>query len=90
MNRTILQIPMDTSLRNTAEDAATKAGFSSLQEVVRVFLNNFASQKVMISFHDYTLSPDAESRYKKMIDDVKKGKNIIDTNSSDELISILK
>ncbi len=82
MNRIILQIPMEISLRKNAEDAAIKAGFSSVQEVVRVFLNKFASQKVSVTFSDYILTSKAENRYRKMINDIKKGRNIIDTSFS--------
>lgn len=90
MNKTVLQIPVDETLRRNAEEVATKAGFSSVQEVVRVFLSKFASQKIIISFSDYTLSSDAENRYAGMINDIKKGKNIVDVNSPDQLISILE
>lgn len=91
MSRTTLQIPLDTTLREKAEKAAASAGFSSVQEVVRVFLNKFAAQSIDIGFYDkeVQLSKKAETRYASMINDAKKGKSTIKTNSFNELVSIL-
>ena len=91
MSRTTLQIPLDTSLRDKAEKAAKTAGFSSVQEVVRVFLNKFAFQSIDIGFYDkgIQLSKKAEQRYARMIKDVKKDKDIIKAKSFNDLISIL-
>ena len=92
MSKTTIQIPIDTSLRNKAEVAATAAGFSSLQEVVRVFLSKFSNQAVHIGFYesDIQLSKKAEKRYSTMINDARNGKNTIKSESFEELISILK
>jgi hypothetical protein len=38
MNKTVLQIPINQELRISAEQEALSQGFSSLQELVRVFL----------------------------------------------------
>lgn len=42
MNRTILQVPLDRTLRKEAEKQALSQGFSSLQEAVRIFLKKLA------------------------------------------------
>ena len=91
MTRTTLQIPLEISLRNRAEKVAKQSGFSSIQEVVRVFLNKFASKALEIGFVDkeVELSEKAEKRYLKMINDAKKGKNIVEPKSFEELISVL-
>ena len=91
MSRTTLQIPLDTTLRNRAEKVAITAGFSSVQEVVRVFLNKFATQSIDIGFYDkeMQLSKKTETRYASMINDAKKGKGTVKTNSFNELVSIL-
>lgn len=91
MSRTTLQIPLDTTLRNKAKKAAESAGFSSVQEVVRVFLNKFAARSIDISFYnkEVQLSKKAEARYISMVNDAKKGKNTTKTNSFNELVSIL-
>lgn len=90
MNRTVLQIPIDIALRQRAEQAAEKAGFSSVQEVVRVFLTKLASSKIEIGFHESVLTKATERRYDKMILDIKKGKNITKAQNLDELFSTLE
>jgi antitoxin component of RelBE/YafQ-DinJ toxin-antitoxin module len=91
MSRTTLQIPLDTSLRNKAEQVATSAGFSSLQEVVRIFLTKFAKKSIDVGFYekDAQLSKKAEARYVSLINDAKGGKNIVNAKSFDELVSLL-
>lgn len=91
MSRTTLQVPLDTTLRDNAENAAELAGFSSLQEVVRVFLNKFAAQSIDIGFYDKEapLSKKAEARYVKMINDAKQGKNTVKFDSRSGLMSTL-
>jgi len=91
MSRTTLQIPLDSTLRHKAENAALSAGFSSVQEVVRVFLNKFASHNIDVGFYgkEIRLSQKSEFRYIPMVHDAKKGKNTIRANSLDELVSIL-
>lgn len=91
MSRTTLQVPLDTSLRNKAEKTAKLAGFSSVQEVVRVFLNKFAGGDVGVGFFDnkVKLSEEAEKRYAKMVKEAKKGKGTIKAESLDELMSLL-
>ena len=76
MNRTVLQIPMDPSLRRKAETTASAAGFSSVQEVVRVFLYRFVSEELEVGFVERTLSTKAQKRYMAMITDIRKGANI--------------
>ena len=76
MSRTTLQIPLNAALRDRAEKTAKLAGFSSLQEVVRVFLNKFSTNSIDIGFYDrgVQLSKEAEARYEQMVDDIKKEK----------------
>ena len=75
MQRTVLQVPIDLDLKNEAEQVAQLQGFSSLQEVVRVFLNRFAQKRIGLTFEQSVqLSVNAIKRYNKMTDDIKKGK----------------
>ncbi len=76
MSNTILQVPMSKDLRDQAASAASKMGFSSLQETVRVFLSQLASKEVRINFETNTvrLSAKNEKRYSKMIEDIESGK----------------
>lgn len=52
MNKVIIQVPVSKQLRDSAERAAEEYGFSSLQEVLRVFLAKFANRSVSINFED--------------------------------------
>ena len=77
MPKTILQIPLDNSLRLAALETAKKQGFSSLQEAVRVFLTKMASQKVSVIFSDDVwLSPKAIKRLNKINEDIDKNINL--------------
>ncbi|OGE25319.1 hypothetical protein A3C26_00625 [Candidatus Daviesbacteria bacterium RIFCSPHIGHO2_02_FULL_39_12] len=78
MQRTVLQVPLPKELKISAKKAAQDAGFSSLQEVLRVFMKKFASKKIDLAFEEEVtyLSPKAEKRYLKATEDFKKGKNV--------------
>ncbi|MBU2592628.1 MAG: hypothetical protein ABH867_00220 [Patescibacteria group bacterium] len=52
MGRTILQIPVSKELRVKAEKAALIQGFSSLQEVIRVFMKKLADFSINVSFQE--------------------------------------
>lgn len=89
MQRTVLQIPLPKELKLSAEKAAWEAGFSSLQEVLRVFMKKFASKKIDLTFEEEEtvyLSPKAEKRYAKIDEDIKKGKNVYEAKDADDLL----
>ena len=88
MNRTVLQIPLPKELKLSAEKAALDAGFSSLQEVLRVFMSRFASKKIDLTFEENIvyLSPKAEKRYAKIDEDIKKGKNVYAAADVDDFL----
>lgn len=74
MNDTILQVPIDKKVRDRAVANAREMGFSSLQEVVRLFLNKVAEGAVNVAFErKVRLSPKAEKRYNKMIEEIESG-----------------
>ncbi len=81
MQRTILQVPLPKELKISAEKAAQDAGFSSLQEVLRVFMKKFANKKIDLAFEEEVtyLSLKAEKRYTKIMRDVKSGKEKVYT-----------
>lgn len=88
-NKTILQVPLDISLRDQALQTAENLGFSSLQEAIRVFLKKLASKSITVSFEEIeTLSPTAEKRYAKMIEEVRSGKE--KTMSFDNVDDLMK
>lgn len=72
---TILQVPINKNIRDQAASEAGKMGFSSLQEVVRLFLNKVAAGQVGVIFEEnMQLSPKAIKRYDKAIDEIEFGK----------------
>ena len=89
MNSTILQIPIDKNIKNQAASKAELMGFSSLQEVVRLFLNKIALGEIDVTFEQTVqLSPKAIKRYNKMIDEVESGK--VKTKSFTNTDSLMK
>lgn len=77
MDTITLQIPMAKSLRDNASIVAKDSGFSSLQEVIRVFLSKFVRREVGIAIEKFPavkLSARNAKRYDKMVDDVLSGK----------------
>ncbi|HJZ05933.1 hypothetical protein A2634_01510 [Candidatus Amesbacteria bacterium RIFCSPHIGHO2_01_FULL_48_32] len=76
MDATILQVPISKALRDKAAKSALSQGFSSLQEAVRVFLNQLSSQAIRVTFEPQPvqLSHKAIRKYNKMSEDVKSGK----------------
>lgn len=92
MNKTILQVPVSTSVRRDAEKQALEQGFSSLQEAVRVFLKKLAQGAMGITFEEeevVQLSPRAIKRYNKISEDFKKEKNIHTAKGVDDLMKQL-
>ena len=95
MNQTILQVPVDKKLKERAAKAASHQGFSSLQEIVRVFLNQLAKREVRLGFTypAVELSPKNDERYATMVDEVLSGKvktkKFKDTDSITDIMKYL-
>ena len=90
MDKTVLQIPVSKSLRIKAESAALDYGFSSLQEIIRVFMTKLAKRAIEVSFQEVIkLSSEAESRYQKMDEDFSLGKDVYFVKTVKELKSQL-
>ena len=93
MQKVTLQIPMDSKLKANAEKVALDQGFSSLQEVLRIFMKKFASKKIDISFEEENvvyLSPKAEKRYAKITRDIESGKEkVYSAKNVDDLMKQL-
>lgn len=92
--RTVLQVPIDKKLKTSSERLAEEYGFSSLQEVVRIFLNQFSAKKLALGFSssDEFLSSEQEAiltqRYLEAEDEIVKAKSYSSKNSN-ELIKSL-
>lgn len=90
MSKTILQVPVSKDLKDRAEKAASKQGFSSLQESIRIFLAKLASNKLEITIQETVrLSENSERRYLKQTLDFEKNKNISSAKSVEELVDRL-
>lgn len=92
MDTTILQVPLKKELRAKAAKAAERAGFSSLQEAVRVLLTHLSERPLNISFEypPVKLSPKAARRYDKMSKEMDSGKDIAKTfKASDSIDDIM-
>lgn len=75
MNSTVLQVPINKNVRDQATSTALKMGFSSLQEVVRLFLIKVAVGEIDVTFQPVVkLSSKNDKRYFKMTEDIKSGK----------------
>lgn len=91
MQKTILQIPLNKKLKDDAEKAAYDQGFSSLQEILRVFMKKLASNKIDFSFNEevHYLSKKSEERYIKQSENFKNKKNVYTAKDVDDLMKQL-
>jgi hypothetical protein len=92
MQKIVLQIPMSKQLKDDAEKAAFDQGFSSLQEVLRVFMKKFANNNIDFSFKEeefIKLSKKAEKRYAEAMESLKSGKDIYTAKNVDEFLDQL-
>ncbi|MCH7729959.1 hypothetical protein IID21_00350 [Patescibacteria group bacterium] len=88
MQKVIVQVPMTKKLRDAATRAAKDSGFSSLQEVIRLFTTKLAKKQVSIDISgvEYlTPQEDAilEKRYKEFLAEKKKGKTYKATSAKE-------
>jgi len=90
VSKTILQVPVSKELKERAEEAASKQGFSSLQESVRIFLNELSQGSLKISFEPVVrLTTKAESRYEELTKDLESGRNVESVRDVKNLMSKL-
>jgi antitoxin component of RelBE/YafQ-DinJ toxin-antitoxin module len=92
MNTVTLQVPMSKTLRQQAQIVADEYGFSSIQEVIRLFLNRFSQKSISLNFSEpsVVLSDKAEKRYLKMEEDFKAGRNFKTANSLNDFFAQLE
>lgn len=91
--RAIIQVPVNPALKNRVEKKAENSGFSSVQQLIRLFLTRYASGEIKVGFEERVLpvqlSKRAIRRYNKIDKDYKKGKNIFVAESVDDLMNQL-
>lgn len=96
MQRVIVQVPMTTDLKKSAEAVSCDLGFSSLQETIRVLLTKLSKKELRFQVTEEPpeeikyLSKAAEKKFKKAVADIKAGRNITKTKNTDELLSLLR
>ena len=92
MNRTVLQVPINSDLRKAAEAEAKEQGFSSLQDAVRIFLKKLADRAIGFRFEEPTvrLSAKAIKRYSRIDKDIKEGKNVYEARDVKDLMKQLR
>lgn len=92
MNRVVLQVPIPKTLRDAAQAAVPDYGFSSLQDMIRLFLHKVAGRTLDIKMgevENIKLTPAAKRRFKKMEEDFKTGRNIFHAKDVDDLMKQL-
>lgn len=84
-----MQVPVSVELRREAERAAMRQGFSSLQDLVRLFLKKLADGLLRVNLEEgVQLSPHAIKRYDKMSEEIHSGK--IKTLSFSDVDSLME
>ncbi len=88
--RTILQVPLTSTLKSSATQVAHDQGFSSVQEVVRLLLTQYSQGSLTIkAVENMYISKNNESRYEQMTKDFQEDKHTTSANSVDEILSQL-
>jgi hypothetical protein len=85
MNKTtIIQVPVEKKVRDQVEREAKKQGFSSIQDLVRLFFTQVINKQVAVRFEEppVRLSKKAAARYDRMTKDFEEGKVISKKYSS--------
>lgn len=94
MQRVVVQVPMNKDLKVRAEAASSDLGFSSLQEVIRVLLTKLSKREFSLRVEESEeitdLSPAAERRFKKAVEDIKAGRNIYKPKNKKEFFELLR
>ena len=89
MDTVTLQVPMSKKLRDSAAKVAAEQGFSSLQEILRVFTTRLASRQAWVSIEQFPaikLSAKNEKRYLKMDEDFKNNRNVYHAKDIDDFL----
>jgi hypothetical protein len=73
---TIIQVPVEKKVRDQVEREAKLQGFSSIQDMVRLFFAHVINKQMTVRFEEppVQLSKRAAARYDKMTEDYLAGK----------------
>ena len=95
MQRVVVQVPMSKELKEHAELVSSDLGFSSIQEAIRVLLTKLSKREFSLKVEEVEveevadLSPAAEKKFKKAIEDIKAGRNIYKPKDKKEFFTLL-
>ena len=93
MQRVIVQVPMTQELKEKVEIVSSDLGFSSIQEAIRVLLTKLSKREFNLKVEEVEeityLSPAAERKFKKAVEDIKAGRNIYKPRNKKEFFDIL-
>lgn len=93
MQRIIVQVPMNKELKEKAEEVSSDLGFSSLQEAIRVLLTKLSKKEFSLKVEETEeityLSPAAERKFTKAVEDIKAGRNIYKPKNKKEFFELL-
>lgn len=97
MARTNIQVPVTTDLKQKVTKKAEKLGFSSIQDVIRVFLTGFAEDKYTVGINErenieYLTDKQVElleKKWKKFQEEEKRGETFT-ADSLEEMMDILQ
>jgi antitoxin component of RelBE/YafQ-DinJ toxin-antitoxin module len=78
MQKVVVQVPMDRKLRDSAQRVAEEYGFSSLQEVIRLFATKLSKRQISVDISDaeYLSSEEdkiLQKKYALFLRDKKRG-----------------
>jgi len=93
-NTDVLQVRLPATINVKAKKRAKNLGFTSLQEVVRIFLNSFVRGRVepgiVNTKKTISLSSKARERWDAILNDIDKEKNIKSFDNPEDLLLYLQ
>ena len=94
MQRVIVQVPISRDLKEKAEVVSSDLGFSSVQEAIRVLLTKLSKREFNLRVEEAEevnyLSPSAEKKFKKAVEDIKAGRNIYKPKDKEDFFKMLR
>lgn len=92
---TVLHIPLNKELKSQAESIAKANGYSSIQEVLRVFITQFTSGEIKSTFvidHDVQLTSEQAAFLDRRVEEIEKAKKkneVYRVSNVEEMMAVL-
>ncbi len=90
MNNTKIQVPVSQDVRERSESKARNEGFSSLQDVVRLFLHQYASNKIKFNFINEAEPEQLEKDFENKVLTIIKNNKYLPSIKGTDFINQLK